>query len=116
MQLLAMEEGARFRSSTKEEHERCMLGAVPANTRRCTDTWVKAFQAYNSSMNLKTCSAEELFAVLEGFYFDLKKKDGTLYRRASYLTARGAIQRHLRELHRRFNIYSDQAFEQSNKF
>ena len=75
-----MEEGGRFRSSTKDEWERCVLDAVPANTRRATDTWVKALQAYNSSINLKTCSAEDLAAVLEGFYFDLKKKDGSLYK------------------------------------
>ena len=74
-----------------------MLDAVSANARRATDTWVKALQAYNSSINSKTCSVEDLAAVLlDGFYFGLK--------------------RHLGELCRGFNIfYSDKAFEQSNK-
>ena len=53
-----------------------------------TDTWVKALQAYNSSINSKTCSAEDLAGVLlKGFYFVLK--------------------RHIGELSRGFNIYSD---------
>ena len=91
-----MKESGQIHSSTKEESERCVLDAVPANARRATDTWVKALHAYNSSINSKTCSVEDLAAVLlDGFYFCLK--------------------RHLGELYHGFNIYSDKAFEQSSK-
>ena len=36
-----------------------MVDAVPANARGATDTWVKALQAYNGSINSKTRSAED---------------------------------------------------------
>ena len=69
--------------------------SIPGNTKRATETWVRAFSEYGSDLNLKTCAASELAPKLEGFYADLRKQDGSVYKRASYIATRGALQRHL---------------------
>ena len=45
-----------------------MVDAVSANVQRATDTWVKALQAYNSSINLKTRSPEDSAEDLAAIY------------------------------------------------
>eukprot|EP00117_Sycon_ciliatum_P039360 scpid88107/ scgid29110/ len=106
---------SRFGSSDPSERDKCVEDAVPTNTRRSTCTWLSALKVYKPEIDLQTCSASELALCLEGFYFDLKKKDGTLYKRASYLAARGAIQRHLSAIGRDFVLTTGKEFEKSNK-
>ena len=44
---------------------------------------------------MATVEEDTLASLLEDFYCSLKKKDGTEYKRARYLAARGAVQREL---------------------
>ena len=48
-------------------------------------------------------------------HFNLKKKDETLYKRARYFAARGAIQRHLSAIGRDFVLTTGKEFDKSNK-
>ena len=43
------------------------------------------------------------------------QKEGEEYRRNSYLSARAALQRHLRVVGRPFNIYTDEEFRRGNE-
>ena len=90
----------RFSCSSAEERARIIDEAIPGNTKRASGTWVRAFSEYCSDLNLKTCAASELAPKLEGFYADLRKQDGSAYKRASYIyiAACGALQRHLTSL------------------
>ena len=45
---------------------------------------------------------------------DLRKQDGSVYKRASYMAARGALQRHLTSLDRTFSINKDKEFVKAN--
>ena len=51
---------------------------------------------------------------LDGFYVDLRKQDSSVYKRASYIAAQGALQRHLTSLDRTFSIYKDKEFVKAN--
>ena len=73
----------RFGCSSAEERASIIGEAIPGNTKRATGTWVRAFSEYCSDLNLKTCAASELAPKLEGFYADLRKQDGSVYKRAS---------------------------------
>ena len=105
---------ARFASTSAEERSKLIDDAIPDNTKRSTGTWVRAFSDYCPDLDLKTCSATELSPKLEGFYADLRKQDGSVYKRASYVAARGALQRHLSSLDRTFSIYKDKEFGKAN--
>ena len=85
----------RFGCSSAEERASIIDEALSGNTKRATGTWVRAFSEYCSDLNLKTCAASKLAPKLKGFYADLRKQDGSVYKRASYIAARSALQRHL---------------------
>ena len=104
----------RFGKSSVEEREVLLSDVVPKNTKVATQTWIKALKLYKAELDLRTCSKEELAATLEGFYVDARKQDGGMYKRASYLSARGAIQRELQCLERDINIFTDKTFAKAN--
>ena len=64
--------------------------------------------------DLAAVEEDALGRLLEDFYYSLKKKDGTEYKRASYLAAQGGVQRELNRLNRRMKVHS-LAFDRTNK-
>lgn len=108
---------ARFSTSTSEERQKLVDDAIPANTKKATNTWVRAFSVYcgDKPLDLESCSEQEFAKCLEGFYADLRKQDGSCYKRASYIAARGALQRHLTAKGRPFKLYTGEAFVTANK-
>ena len=56
----------------------------------------------------------QLATTLEVFYVDMRKQDGEKYKRASYLSASGAIQRELQRLERDINITANKMFAKAN--
>ena len=95
----------RVGCSSAEERASIIDEAIPGNTKRATGAWVRAFSEHCSDLNLKTCAASELAPKSEGFYADLRKQDGSVYKRASYIIARDALQRHLTSLDRTCSIF-----------
>ena len=89
---------------------------LPDSALISTGTWITALSAYckDKPVDLATCSEDELAPLLEGFYCDLRRQDGSKYKRSSYLAARSAIQRHLSSLGRPFNIVSSPVFKRAN--
>ena len=104
----------RFGCSSAKERASIIDEDMSGNTKRATGTWVRAFSEYCSDLNLKTCAASELAPKLEGFYADLRKQDGSVYKRASYIAAQGALQRHLTYLDPTLSIYKDKEFVKAN--
>ena len=98
-----------------------MREAVPKSTRVVTDYWVGGFEKYCQEhtppikVDFETVSASELACVLEGFYADVRRKDGMEYKWNSFLAARGGIQRHLSSIQCGINISSDCEFDLSDK-
>ena len=90
----------------------------PANTRRTTEKWVKALDDFvrekQLSIDIESCSREELAGVLTHFYLEVRRRDGQPYQRNSLLSCRASIQRHLTSLNRDFDLYKDKPFERAN--
>ena len=74
----------------------------------------KFCQEKNLEFDLDSCWASDLNEILQLFYAGLRTKTGGVYKRASYLAARAAVQRELQARRRSFNIFTDHAFKQSN--
>ena len=90
----------------------------PANTRRTTEKWVKALDDFvrekQLSIDIESCSREELAGVLTHFYLEVWGRDGQPYQRNSLLSCRASIQRYLTSLNRDFDLYKDKTFERAN--
>ena len=76
-----------FGKSSVEECEALLKSVVPKRAKAATETWIKALKLYKAELDLGTCSKEQLATTLEGLYVDVRKQDGTKYKRASYLSA-----------------------------
>ena len=109
---------SRFVCVSKVEKAALLDSPVPQSTKAVTKFWlsVVADFARDSKIDLdfETIDEPRLASFLEDFYCSLRRKDGSEYKRSSYLAARGAIQRELNRLNRRINIQGS-AFTRANK-
>ena len=109
----------RFDDLFASQEASLLQEAVPHKTMRANQFWVRTLLSFCREkgilLDLSTCSAETLDDCLKKFYFSLKTKKGEVYQRSSYVSARGAIQRHLVALKRPFNLRLDKEFRASNQ-
>ena len=108
----------RFSSFSEEEKAALIEKVTPQSTKSATKFWVRVVCDFarekGISFDFATIEEGQLARLLEDFYCSLRKKDGTEYKRSSYLAARGAVQHELNRLERNINIQSP-AFARANK-
>ena len=108
----------RFSSFSEEEKAALIEKVTPQSTKSATKFWVRVVCDFarekGISFDFATIEEGQLARLLEDFYCSLRKKDGTEYKRSSYLAARGAVQRELNRLEWNINIQSP-AFARANK-
>ena len=108
----------RFDMSSSQE-DKLLTNAVPEKTRVANEFWVRTLTSFcrekSIQLSLETCSAQELDDCLKKFYFGLRTKDGRVYQRSSYVSARSAIQRQLAIFKRPFDLRSGEQFQNSNR-
>jgi len=80
---------------------------------------VRRFQAWQNERNLPvsiaTIEPQELDGVLQRFFAEIRKADGTEYEPESLRTMLGALDRHFREEGYKCHILKDREFEASRK-
>lgn len=108
-----------FGTSSEEDRSRLVAAAVPKNTQSSTTYWVSMFASYwkekkSTDFDGKVVSHSDLASVLEGFYADARKKDGSEFKRNSLMAARGALNRHLLSLRADVNLFQGDVFRKSN--
>ena len=98
----------------KHKRDKLLTYSVPTSTQNATDFWIRVFnescQSCETPCDLETVDEDTLAEVLEQFYCSVRKKDGKEYKRSSYVTATGAIQRCLKGLDRKINLRSEKFF------
>ena len=108
----------RFSSFSEEEKAALIEKVTPQSTKSATKFWVRVVCDFarekGISFDFATIEEGQLARLLEDFSCSLRKKDGTEYKRSSYLAARGAVQRELNRLERNINIQSP-AFARANE-
>ena len=108
----------RFGQASEDDIERILSAKTPKSTKSATAFWVKVFTDYIASgpsagMDLKTAEKKAIAKVLELFYVNIRKKDQTLCKRNSYLSAPSAIHRHLM-IRDDIDLFSSAEFKRSN--
>ena len=89
------------------------------NTDRSTDNWAQRFETWQKqhgiTVPLCEASATELNMVLQNFFAELKKKDGTEYEPESLQTMLAALDRFFRNSGWKYSIAKDKKFIESRK-
>ena len=100
-----------------EDDVKCILSAkVPKSTKSAMAFFTDYIASGPSAgMDLKTAEKKAIAKVLELFYINIRKKDQTLYKRNSYLSARSAIHRHLMSIRDDIDLFSSAEFKRSNE-
>ena len=84
------------------------------NTERSTNTWAKRFTKWQEQKGIDVSvgkvSATEVDRVLQHFFAELKKQDGSDYEPDSLRTMLGALDRHFRNAGHEFRIIKDKEF------
>ena len=107
----------RFDDMSSSQEDKLLTNAVPEKTRVADEFWVRTLTSFcrekSIQLSLETCSAQEMDDCLKKFYFGLRTKDGRVYQRSSYVSARSAIQRQLAIFKRTFDLRSGKQFQNS---
>ena len=94
--------------------------SVPETTKVSTDFWLGVFRSFcdqqGITIDLKKCSPSEFDAALSQFYVGLRKKNGEMYRKSSYLAARAALSQYVEKTLERpeCNVFRKAEFQRSN--
>jgi len=89
------------------------------NTDRSTNNWARRFETWQKqrgiTVQLCEASATELDMVLQNFFAELKKKDGTEYEPESLRTMLAALDRFFRSSGCKYSVAKDKEFIESRK-
>ena len=112
------ESQAPFATATAEELRRLQSKNKNKNTVNSTKTWVNRFEAWQRVRGVAVPSDPEprqLDAVLQQFYAELRKEDGSEYEPDSLRVMLASLDRHFQEKGLPFSIRKDKAFEASRR-
>ena len=111
---------ARFAPVDEAALSAAIDASVPETTKVATDFWLGVFRSFcdqqGITIDLKKCSPSEFDAALSQFYVGLRKKNGEMYRKSSYLAARAALSRYVAKTLERpeCNVFRKAEFQRSN--
>ena len=106
---------SRFGSVSDVELSQIVLEKDAKNTHKATNFARSCFENYLSEKNIvidaKTITKVELDNILMKFYVELRKQDGTFYKKSAFRAIRSGIHRHFKTL---MQIDNDPAFIKSD--
>ena len=112
-------ETERFSRASEEDIKSMMAEASNKNTGKTTSTWLRVFKEWatvkQQTTEIETIPPESLDLVLQQFYAELKKKNGSDYEPESLAVMQASLDRHLREQNYGYSILRDDKFYNSNK-
>ena len=108
---------ARFPTTSSVEVQELMEKAKNKNTSKATSNWMKVYCSWaelrGKEVNIENLSPEELDIVLQYFYVEVIKRDGSDYEPTSLSVMQAAIDRYLRNSGYMFSLLTSRAFASS---
>ena len=108
-----------FAHTTFQSLEHLIAKNVNVNTAKSTGTWVKQFNKWwierQIGQKLEEISKPQLDGILQLFFAEIHKNDGTNYEPDSLRTMMAALDRHLQDKGSTFSILKDWEFDASRK-
>ena len=84
---------SRFACVTDEGVNNLVKDKNSPNTHKATDVAWRIFECYLKDKSLSVDIASVLNAILRKFYVQLRKEDGTLYKKTAFNSVRAGVQR-----------------------
>eukprot|EP00117_Sycon_ciliatum_P022438 scpid99806/ scgid19360/ len=108
----------RVATVTDADVERIIAERTPKSTKDSTKNWVAVLDTFmkkaNMVLDLKTWTKDDLCHLLCLCYVGMRTQKGENYQYSSYKGFPAAIQRHLNDLGRKFDIFNGMEFRRSN--
>ena len=96
---LSVQDESRFPLTSNELLEETLKQAENKNTNRSTTTWMRVWSSWATSrrinVNIETMAPVTLNEVLQKFYLEVRKQDGSEYEPDSLKVMQAALERHL---------------------
>ena len=112
------ESRAPFVTATAEELRRLQSKNTNKNTVNSTKTWANRFEAWQKVRGVALPSdpdPRQLDAILQQFYAELRKEDGSEYEPDSLRVMLASLDRHFQEKGLPFSIRKDKPFEERKR-
>ena len=111
---------SRFASLNTDKFKNILKEKDALNTRKATKTAVDVLQAYLGAKKLSTnvdkIDKKAISEILGKFYLEVRKADGDFYKRASLVSIRAGINRHLKDTYDgQIDIIKDSEFSGANQ-
>lgn len=96
---MSVQDESRFPLTSNEVLEETLKQAENKNTNRSTTTWMRVWSSWATSrginVNIETMAPATLNEVLQKFYLEVRKQDGSEYEPDSLKVMQAALERHL---------------------
>lgn len=107
-----------FATASTQELQRLLDKNTNKNTVKSTKTWVNRFETWQRVRGIAVSSysdPSQLDVILQQFYAELRKEDGSEYQPDSLRVMLASLDRHFQEKGYSFSIRKDKAFEVSRR-
>ena len=110
-------EHGNFGTASMAELQRLLNKNVNSNTKRSTNTWANRLLKWKAERGIKAelmqLDQQRLDEILQQFYAEVRKEDGTDYEPDSLRTMLAALDRYFKANDADFSLLKDKAFERS---
>ena len=94
-----------------------VANAINTNTQRCTNKWVNCFHEWAAArkreQEIEKLAPVDLDIILQKFFAEVRKRDGTDYEPNSLASLQAGIDRYLRGKNYKYSILNHQYFSRS---
>ena len=109
----------RFATVTEEEAREIEAGKNAMRTKKATELMTQILLAYieekGIEIDLQTATKRSVNTLLQQFFFEVRKKDGSLYKKTSFYSLRFGLQRYFKEVRGQdFDIINNEEFNGAN--
>ena len=108
-----------FAAATETDLKRLKDKNKNKNTMKSTVTWIKRFETWRKvrgiANELENIPVNDLDSILQSFFTEIRKSDGTEYEPECLRVMLSAIDRYLREKEREYSILKDKMFDNCRK-
>ena len=114
---LPVPDESRFPLTSNEQLEETLKQAENKNTNRSTTTWMRIWSSWaksrNVHVNIETMAPATLNEVLQKFYLEVRKQDGSEYEPDSLKVMQAALERHLFDHKYPYSVINSREFASS---
>lgn len=104
---------SRFATVGEEKKKKILEEKDAPNTKKAYNVFIIYCREKNITIDISTITKEELNELLRSFYVEVRKGDGSFYKKTSFTSLRFGLQREFKRIRPDINIIDDPEFSSS---